>query len=238
MDFPRPTQSDPVYGKNIAGPQYEKPSVGFQFGLTRSCKHPDVALDFLFFLASKKHNEQLNKIIGWIPAVKGCRMDPLLAAFQPHLDGVLPPYVANLFNIGGETWIKWLQCYSLFQVRNIDYESMMKMFLPFYIKNGLKDYQEQVRDARRGFQKNEQLTAGIRAKALPETDDQAASDWIRYVSLKVNRQIGSDIAYCYQDYIIRQKNSILPPNGPYEYSPKVLEIVRRHVQQKLDSTKK
>ncbi len=233
MDFPRPTKDDPVYGENVVGPLYEKPYVGFQFGLTRTCKHPEVALDFMFFLASRKYNEQLNKIIGWIPGTKGCQMDPLLQAFKPHLDGVYPPFNSgSSFNLGGDTWIKWQQCYSLFQVKKTDYEGMMRAFIPYYIKNGLKDYQEQVRDARRGFQKNEQFAAGIRALAMEKTGDEATSTWIRYATLKFNGQISPDMAYYRQDHVLKQKES-LPPEGPYEYSQSVLENVRRQVKAEM-----
>ncbi len=238
MDFPLPTRDDPEFGSNVAGPIYEKPTVGFQFGVTRTCKNQDVAIDFLFFLASRKYNEQLNKIIGWIPETKGCKLDPLLSAFQPHLDGITPPFNAASFNIGGETWIKWLQCYSLFQVKKTDYEGMMKEFLEFYVKNGLQDYQEQVRNARRGFQKNEQMTAGVRDLAMNETADQATTEWIRYVNMKVTSQLLPDLSYNYQAYILRQKKPVLPPYGPYEYSPEVLAKVRRHVQQSMQTSSK
>lgn len=236
MDFPLPSKDDPEYGQNVVGPLYERPNVGFMFGLNRSCKHPEVALDFLFFLASRKYNEQLNKIIGWIPGTKGCDMDPLLRAFRPHLDGVQPPISSGTFNLGGETWIKWLQYYSLFQIKNVDYRGMMDLFLPVYLNRGLTDYQEQVREARRGFQKNEQLTAGIRAEALDETDpEKATSHWIRYAALKCNNQIDPEMSYAAQWNILSGKTKVVTDYGPYEYSPRVLDHVRQRVKQKLET---
>ena len=85
MDFPLPASDDPVYGGVVEGRIYESPGVGFQFGITRSSKNPDVARDFLLFLASQKGNEELNAEIGWIPSIKGTHIIPLLQAFEPHL---------------------------------------------------------------------------------------------------------------------------------------------------------
>ncbi len=63
MDFPRPKADDPEYGSVIEGTLYERPAGGFPFAITRTCRHPDVALDFLLFMAGSRRNEELNRII-------------------------------------------------------------------------------------------------------------------------------------------------------------------------------
>jgi len=250
MDFPLPSREDPVYGEVAEGRIYESPAAGFQFGITRSSKHPEVALDFLLFLASQKGNEELNAIIGWIPAITGTKVDELLANFEPHLEGIYPN--AN-FNLGGNTAITWAQKYSLYQVNQISLEDFGAEFSEFYIKNGLDDFMEQQKDWRRGMQRNEQYLAGIRGRAIladnaaasAATDEElaaaeadAVSAWVRYRAITSSRQIWGELNHARQfDLIMRDE---LPNGGigPYEYSPDVIEKIRvrlRKEDQESDS---
>jgi raffinose/stachyose/melibiose transport system substrate-binding protein len=233
MDFPRPLPDDPVYGEVMEGPQYERVLGGFPFSIVRTSKHPEVALDFLMFLAGKEQNEKLNRIIGWIPSVVDTELDPLLKAFEPHLRGVYGNF--NIF-LGGETWIKWLQMYSQFQIHQISYEDMRAEFEPFYIKHGLKDLEEQQKDWRRGMVNNEQFLAGIRARAMHAEGAEAQSFWIKYRSLTASRQIWPEISRARQMKLV-EIGPDLGAVGPYEYSPEVLDRIRaRLTEDDTDST--
>jgi len=226
MDFPRPLPDDPVYGEVMEGPQYERVMGGFPFAIVRTSKHPDVALDFLMFLAGKEQNEKLNRIIGWIPSVVDTELDPLLTAFEPHLRGVYGNF--NIF-LGGETWIKWLQMYSQYQIHQISYGDMTGEFQPFFIEHGLKDLQEQQKDWRRGMVNNEQFLAGIRARALQSEGNEAQSNWIKYRSLTASRQIWPEISRARQMQLVE-----IGPDfgavGPYEYGPDVLDRIRARLK--------
>ncbi len=83
-DFPVPAKDDPEFGAVSEGPVYDFPIDGFAFAISRTSTHPEVALDFLQFLGSQPVNEELNRIIGWIPAVKNTRMSPMLDPFTPQ----------------------------------------------------------------------------------------------------------------------------------------------------------
>jgi ABC-type glycerol-3-phosphate transport system substrate-binding protein len=48
------------------------------FAITRTSPHFEQALDFLRFMAGQEQNEKLNRIIGWMPSVKGTELDPAL----------------------------------------------------------------------------------------------------------------------------------------------------------------
>jgi len=225
MDFPLPTKSDPEFGSVVEGPIYERPMGGFPFGITRTCAHPDVALDFLLFLAGQKQNEKLNHIIGWIPSVRGAKLDPMLRAFEPHLEGV---YGCMNFFLGGETWIKWLQLYSLYQVNEISYRELADQFEPFYKKQGIKDFLEQQRDWRRGMHVNEEFLAGIRSRAMFASGDQARSWWIKYRVLTTQRQVWPEISHARQMKLL-EKGPDIGAVGPYEYSPRVLARIKQRV---------
>ncbi len=242
MDFPIPSRDDPVYGEVVEGRIYESPGGGFQFGVSRNSKNVDVAVDFLMFLASQKGNEKLNGIIGWIPAIVGTELDPLLQAFEPHLEGI---YGNANFTLGGNTAVTWAQRYSLYQVNQISFEDFAKTYTEFYLKNGLEDFLEQQRDWRRGMQRNEQYLAGIRGRAIladqaagaaADADAQSAAEldaesaWVRYRAITASRQIWGELNHARQmDLVKRDK---LPEGfvGPYEYSTNVLAKIRARLR--------
>ncbi|OQW97705.1 MAG: hypothetical protein BWK77_01050, partial [Verrucomicrobia bacterium A1] len=204
---------------------------GFRFAISRNSKHFAEALDFLLFMAGRQENEKLNRIIGWIPAIEGTEMDPFLKAFEPHLEGV---YGAFPVMLGGETSIRWGQLYSLFQVRKMDYPEFAKEYEAFYKANGLKDYLEQQREWRRGMQRNEQFLAGIRAKALSSEGEEQASSWVKYRALTAQRQVWAEIDHSRQMKIVELKMPV-PAVGPYEYSPAVMEKIKKRVKQEKKS---
>jgi len=221
MEFPMPTKDDPEFGPFMQGRVYERPQSGFPFGVTRTSQHVDLAIDFLLFLASKKQNQHLNQIIGWIPAIQGTEMDPLLKAFEPHLVGV---YSGMNLQLGGETWIKWMQVYSLFQVRQITFEQLIAAFEPFYKERGLLDFLEIQKDWRRGMQINEQFLAGIRARALAVANP-ASPDWVKYRALTASRMVMPEIDHAGQMRLV-EKGPAPDAVGPYEYSSNVLARVK------------
>lgn len=225
MDFPRPTRDDPEYGIVMEGPLYERVQGGFPFAIVRTSKHPEIALDFLLFLAGKRQNEELNRIVGWIPSVVDTELDPLLAAFDPNLKGVYGNFNVNL---GGETWIRWLQLYSQFQIHQLSYEDLASTYEAFYKEYGLKDLNEQNKDWRRGMVNNEQFLAGIRSLALQAKGADAESQWIKYRTLTAARQIWPEINRARQDRLL-ERGPELDAVGPYEYSPEVLDRVRKRL---------
>jgi raffinose/stachyose/melibiose transport system substrate-binding protein len=226
MDFPLPSKDDPYYGSIIEGPLYERVGGGFPFGIVRTSPHPEIALDFLLFMASQPGNEELNRIVGWIPVIEGTRMDPLLEAFEPHLEGIYP---AMSIVLGGETQIKWDQLYSLYQINQIAYDDFARQYEAFYKEQGLKDFLERQREWRRGMHKNEQFLAGIRARALLSGGEESVSDWVRYRALTASRQVWAELDHARQMRLI-EKGPALGARGPYEYKPEVLEKVKERIK--------
>jgi len=88
--IPVPSKSDPRYGPHVAGPRTEAGIVGgFPFGITKVSKHPDVALDFLRYASSLKANEQVNREMYWLPAIRDAEPREELKAFTPMVEGYL-----------------------------------------------------------------------------------------------------------------------------------------------------
>ncbi len=223
MDFPVPTKEDPEFGSVALGRRYENPGSSFAFAVTRNSKHPEIAIDFLLFLASKQNNTRLCQIIGWIPAIIDTPVDDLLKNFKPNLEGIYGNFNPNL---GGETWIRWLQLYSKFQVGQLTYKELVEQFEPFYKEKGVRDFNEQRRDWRRGIVVNETLLTGIKSQAMfAASPDEAATYWIKYRTLTRDRQIFPEISFTWQKGLV--EGVFQPePTGPYEYSPAALERIR------------
>ena len=237
MDFPLPGKDDPEYGAFIEGPKYEEIKGGLPFGITRSSKHKEIALDFLFFMVGQKQNEALNKKMGLMPVIEGAETDPFFAAFAPHLEGV---YAVMHIDIGGETRNKFEQLYPLYLCGKISYETFVAEFEPFYINQGLKDWQEKERDWRRALLMNEQLLGGMRAAALISNwtnAGDAESKWVKYRAMTRARQVMPEIDHNRKVQLI-EKGPAPNSTGPYEYSDEVLKKIRARVKEESMPVKK
>ena len=222
MDFPVPAPDDPEFGAISEGPVYDLPQVGFAFAVSRTCKHPEVALDFLRFLGSQRGHEELNRVIGWIPAVKGTRVSPMLEPFNPHLEGIFPCMPVTL---GGETTIKWQQLYSLYQVNQISYLQMVSEFLPFYLEHGDKEWDEMQRNVRRGLVRDDQFLAGMRAMAEGAAADEATTRWIKYRQMVASRILSRGLNTALLQKRLAE-GVVTHAVAPYEFSPAVINKVR------------
>ena len=224
MDFPQVSKDDPELGSAVHGPVLDQCFIGFNFGVTRGSKHPEVAQDFLLYVASRKNNEKLNQIIGWIPAIKGAKMPPALSGFDIQPEGVYGAFNANL---GGETNIKWTQEYSLYQIGQIDYATFSKEYGEFYKTKGMDDLAEVLRDRQRAIVVQERVLTGLRSDAIHASAADSDRLWNRYRELTAGRLVFPQIE---QGRLLRLINS--PPEhpiGPYEYSPQVIEAVKKRL---------
>jgi raffinose/stachyose/melibiose transport system substrate-binding protein len=226
MDFPVPASDDPEFGAIVEGPVYERPAAGFAFGITRTCKHPEVALDFLRFLGSRRGNQEFNAIIGWIPAIQGASVAPLVRAFEPHLEGVFGAMPVD--SLGGETIIRWQQLAALFQVNQIGYEEMVAEYQPFYLERGMEELAEADRNRRRGVARDEQFLAGIRGGALGSSGAEAVSRWIKYRAMTAGRLLNRNLGAA---LLQKRLEAGVATNavGPYEFSPDVIARVRARI---------
>lgn len=225
MDFPFPTGNDPEFGSIVEGRRYEKPASSFTFAITRTSRYPEVALDFLQFISSRANNEKMNGIIGWIPAITGTRMSPLMSAFEPHLEGV---YGAMPAMLGGETIIKWQQIFALFQIGQIDYEEMIRQYQPFYLEKGGEELEELLRNKTRGLIRDEQFLAGYRWRTLPVPERERNSREIKLRQLTESRLISRDLGVSLLRNRLTAANDSAEP-APYAFSPSVIAKVRARV---------
>ncbi len=76
-------------------------NAGVVMAITRESEHPDVALDFLYFMASKKGNQLWSDVSGWLPSVVGVRPSEEIAAFAPFLDGYMGGFALTFSGADG-----------------------------------------------------------------------------------------------------------------------------------------
>jgi raffinose/stachyose/melibiose transport system substrate-binding protein len=225
-DFPVPAPSDPEFGTIIQGPRYELPDGNMPMAVTRTSRHPDVAVDFLLFLTSRNQNEKFNKRLKWIPIVVGASTDPFLKVFEPNLDGVLPAFDATT---GAESFIKWSQLYSLFQIHQLSYEDMADQFTRFWQSIGREDFREYIRNRRRAQLQDEQLAVGMREKAKSEIGIQSQVDWIKYRNIVFSRQMEGDKTLITQGLVFNDP-AALQRQTFYKYTDKALDNVRKSLE--------
>lgn len=79
---------DPKYAREMLGPVSEATTLAtVPFGLTRTSRHPERAIDFLRFLTSRKSNEKFSRLSTWLPVIKGVPVPTISEAFRPVTDG-------------------------------------------------------------------------------------------------------------------------------------------------------
>lgn len=94
--LPQPSRSNLMYGPNVIGPVSEAGTgTGGAFHLTRSSKNPEVAIDFMRFITSKRGAAIFTDISHWLPAVVGVPPHPSIAGFMPETKGYPPGYVLH-----------------------------------------------------------------------------------------------------------------------------------------------
>ena len=221
IDFPHPTKTDPDFGTMVEGPVYESSIASFAFAITRTCKYPEVALDFLQFLSSQQGNEELNKITGWIPSVNGANVSADLKEFEPHLEGV---YGAMPVSMGGDTVNKWNQITALFNIGQIDYPALTSEYRAYYLQHAPDEFAEFKRNVQRGLAGDEQFLAGVRARALTATNDNARL-WVNYRNMATSRLLLRDLNMALINELLAE-GPVTNAITPYEVRPAALAKVR------------
>jgi raffinose/stachyose/melibiose transport system substrate-binding protein len=86
--IPRPTPDHPTHGRHTLGPVAEGgQGLGVNFFVSNVSEHPEVAIDFLRFLTSRRGHEIFVRVSKWLPAIVGVEPAEETAAFRPIPEG-------------------------------------------------------------------------------------------------------------------------------------------------------
>jgi len=129
FNFPVPTPGQKYY--DII--KYRLSEAGYAtqglFGLSKFSRHPEIAIDFMQFLTSRKINEEVNAKWRWFPAIRGAKTDELLKNFEPHVDGVYGPFGDVGLNGGPDTVLGYKQRHMAFistiPPENVDFDKWL-----------------------------------------------------------------------------------------------------------------
>nr|MCU0793872.1 extracellular solute-binding protein [Opitutaceae bacterium] len=98
--LPLPAMDDPRYGPHMLGPFSEAGSPEAMLGVVRTSRHPEVAIDFLRFLSSRRIASIFSRNSYRISAVVGAELPPGAEALAPRLDGEINGFVVDYFVFG------------------------------------------------------------------------------------------------------------------------------------------
>jgi raffinose/stachyose/melibiose transport system substrate-binding protein len=239
-DFPRPSAGDPALERFALGPLYDPAWAAFPFGVYRLSKHPELAEDFLRYLASARGNEKLNQIVGWIPVISGARIPASLARFAPVDQGI---FAAGSLTLGGDTLNAYTRAFSEFLTNpGYSYNDFLRDFLPAYRRLGRLDWDEMQRDYRRGEAPTERTLAAMRGQALLEsalskapeapsaTQFSTSTPWLTYRNYLATRQVMLQLERHAIDQLVTPAGEAPRPVAPYDYLPEALVRARRHLR--------
>lgn len=86
--LPMPSPSHPKYGKFVLGNVTEAGLQSrFSLGISNTSKHPEVALDFIKYITSKRGNQTFSEISKWLPSVRNVPLIEMIKGFSPLSDG-------------------------------------------------------------------------------------------------------------------------------------------------------
>ncbi len=129
---------------------------------------------------------------------------------------------------GGESFIKWSQLYSLFQINQLSYDDMAEQFASSG-QRGREDFREFLRNRRRAQLQDEQLAVGLRQKAMKERDRKAEADWINIATSSFTRQLEADKTLIIQGLVFTEPGSSEKANV-LPIQRKALDNVRSSVE--------
>ncbi len=180
---------------------------------------------FCFFLPAAKRTKNSTSGSNGSPSLSGATIDPYIKPFEPTLEGVFPAFDPT---IGGESFIKWSQLFSLYQIDQISYEDMAAEFGRFFTTQGLEDFREFLRNRRRSQIQDEQLAVGLRSSAQLKAGKEAEADWLKYRNVVVSRQLAADQTLLSEGLIFADPEA-LRRQSFYQYTAKALDNIRKSV---------
>lgn len=166
FDFPFPDRDDPKYGRYFAGPVFEEPVTTFSFGLSKSGRNQDVALDFMKFCTAVRNNEWFCSQLNWYPAIRGAHTRENLEVFKPRVEGVARyPVLVS----GPDMELYFAQRFPLFLAGRTSFDELVDGLEKQWLTNGtewLLEKRDQI--SRRNLIFSERTVTRSRVKMLFE----------------------------------------------------------------------
>jgi raffinose/stachyose/melibiose transport system substrate-binding protein len=110
FDIPLPSSKHPVYGPNARGSITElgEPTEG-GFGVPKSSRHPEIAIDFLRYLTSLQVNQRFANECLRVPVIEGAKVPAQIEAFAPNVQGYAPGFNLRYFDWAARATQRFMQ---------------------------------------------------------------------------------------------------------------------------------
>jgi len=198
IPIPLPSPGNEIYGKNVLGEISEAgTNAGMLLGLTTASKHPEVAVDFLLFLASQPNNEKFVQMSNWLPSVLGVQPAELASDFMIEPDGYTPGFVLAYSTSADAQRVLANAIHRLFAPEGGE-EAFLDLIRPYYAEALLSDLQRNRRNHLSGLRRSDVQLAGVTRLLELAPDDTARQEKFDMMAAAFNSQ---DRGYYFVDFI-------------------------------------
>lgn len=156
---------------------------GLVMGLTRDSEHPDIALDFLYFMASKPMNQVFTQVSKWPPAVVGVIPDENAKIFQPFLDGYTQGFLLDFSGADGRRLVSTAFNRLVSPAGSVD--AFLDTIRDGYLPAIEADLTRSLKVSRANAQRSDTTLAALAWRSLQDPDDARVADQIDLLSQAV-----------------------------------------------------
>jgi raffinose/stachyose/melibiose transport system substrate-binding protein len=186
--IPQPDRTDPEFGEFVLGLTSEAgTNAGLSLGVTNASKHPEVAIDFLLFMAGQPMNQKFTDVSGWIPSVVGVTPAEIATDFMIQPDGFTPGF--TLVNAGGPDVLRTINnSFHELVAPDGGVEDFLEIIRPQFAGSLHSDSERMLRNAQSSLQRMDVQLAGVAALADANPTDPTATRRLDMILAAANSQ--------------------------------------------------
>jgi len=198
--IPLPSKQHPRFGPNVLGAFSEAGrNDGLCIGLSQNSQHPEVAADFLRFLASQPANQLFTDISQWLPSVVGVEPAKLAKAFAIQSEGYSPGFA--LMNFGPDSNRLIVNNYNHLVGPGGSVDEFVEAIRPNFISDRLKDLKRQELEAMNGIRRMDVQFAALAELARANPEDERAQTKLEMIAAAMS---GRERGLYFQQDLVRK----------------------------------
>jgi raffinose/stachyose/melibiose transport system substrate-binding protein len=186
--IPLPSRDDPEYGEFVRGFTSEAGvNAGLSLGVTNISKHPEVAMDFLLFLASQPMNQVFTNISGWIPSVVGVQPSEVARDFMILTDGFTNGFTLNQGNTPDVNRVVNNAFHRLVAPEG-SVDEFIQIVRPNLVRAQASDLARNAMNTQAGLRQMDVQIAGVAGVVKDQPDDELSQRRLDLILSSINQQ--------------------------------------------------
>ena len=117
---------------------------------------------------------------------------------------------------------------ALFNIGQIDYPAFAAEYRAYYDRHAPEEFAEIQRNRARSLAGDAQFLAGLRARALTTTGDEARLWWVKYRAMTTDQSLLRNLNMAFLNELLAE-GPVTNAIAPYEIRPAALANVRAHL---------